>query len=56
MGFGAWALKVTYSGAIEPIRGTGMGENLNKTNSLRKYQRVQIMMNIKIAKAFGTLI
>ena len=34
-----------------------MLERLNKTkqNNLRKYQRVQRMMNIKIAKAFRTL-
>ena len=32
-----------------------MGESLQKQNNLRKYQRVQRMMNIKIAKAFRTL-
>jgi Holliday junction resolvasome RuvABC endonuclease subunit len=31
-----------------------MGERLNKTKNL-KYQQVQRMMNIKIAKAFRTL-
>jgi hypothetical protein len=32
-----------------------MGESLNKTKNLRKYQQVQRMMNIKIVKAFRTL-
>jgi len=34
------------------IRGTGVGESFNKSKKLRKFQRVQRMMNIKIAKAF----
>jgi hypothetical protein len=56
-GIGHQALKVIYSGAIEPIStyGAPMWEKtLTKQNNLRKYQHVQ-RMNIKIAKAFRTL-
>jgi len=52
------ALKVIYSGAIEPILTYGAPvweKALTKQNNLRKYQRVQRMMNIKIAKALRTL-
>ena len=57
-GIGHQALKVIYSGAIEPILTYGAPiweKALTKQNNLRKYQRVQRMMNIKIAKAFRTL-
>jgi hypothetical protein len=57
-GLGHQALKVIYSGAIEPILTYGAPvweKALTKRNNLRKYQRVQRMMNIKIAKAFRTL-
>ena len=52
------ALKVIYSGANEPILTYGAPiweKALTKQNNLRKYHRVQRMMNIKIAKAFRTL-
>jgi 4-alpha-glucanotransferase len=52
------ALNVIYSGAIEPILTYGAPvweKALTKQRKLRKYQRVQRMMNIKIAKAFRTL-
>jgi hypothetical protein len=52
------ALKVIYSGAIGPILiyGTPIWQKaLKKQNNLKKFQRVQRMMNIKIAKAFRTL-
>jgi hypothetical protein len=32
-----------------------MEESIKKTKNLRKYQQVQRMINIKIAKAFRTL-
>jgi len=57
-GLGHRALKVIYSGAIEPILTYGAPvweKALTKQNNLRIYQRVQIIMNIKIAKAFRTL-
>jgi len=57
-GVGHRALKVIYSGAIEPILTCGAPiweKALTKQNNLRKYHRVQRMMNIKIAKAFRTL-
>jgi len=57
-GLGHRALKVIYNGAIEPILTYGAlvwEKALTKQNNLRKYQRVQRMMNIKIAKAFRTL-
>jgi len=57
-GLGHRALKVIYSGAIEPVLTYGAPvweKALTKQNNLRKYQRVQRMMNIKIAKAFRTL-
>ena len=55
---GHQALKVIYSGAIEPILTYGAPiweEALTKQNNLRKYPREQRIMNIKIAKAFRTL-
>jgi hypothetical protein len=55
---GHQALKVIYSGATEPILTYGAPvweKALKKRNNFRKYQRVQRMMNIKIAKAFRTL-
>jgi len=57
-GMGYRAPKVIYTGAIEPILTYGApiwDKNLTKQNNLRKYHRVQRMMNIKIAKAFRTL-
>ena len=57
-GMGHRALKVIYRGAIEPILTYGAPiweKALTKQNNLRKYQRVQRMMNIKIAKAFRML-
>ena len=57
-GLGHRALKVIFIGAIEPILTYGAPvweKALTKQNNLRKYQRVQRMMNIKIAKAFRTL-
>ena len=56
MGYGA--LKVIYSGAIEPILTCGAPiweKALTKQNNLRKYQRIQRMTNINITKAFRTL-
>jgi len=53
-GMGHRALKVIHNGAIEPILiyGAPVWEKaLTKQNNLRKYQRVQRMMNVKIAKA-----
>jgi hypothetical protein len=35
--------------------GTVMGESVNKTNNLRKYRRVQRIINIKVAKAYRKL-
>ena len=58
MGIGHQALKVIYSGAIESTLTYGAPiwkKALTKQNNLRKYQRVQRIMNIKIAKAFRTL-
>jgi len=52
------ALKVIYSGANEPILtfGAPVWEEASiNQNNLRKYQRVQSVMNTKIAKAFRTL-
>lgn len=52
------ALKTIYMGAIEPVLTYGAPiweKALTKQNNLRKYQRVQRLMNIKIAKAFRTL-
>ena len=57
-GMGYRAQKVVYTGAIEPIltyRAPIREKNLTKQTNLRKYHRVQRMMNIKIAKAFRTL-
>ena len=57
-GMGHRALKVIYSGAIKPILTYGAPiweKALTKQNNLRKYQRVQRMINIKISKAFRTL-
>jgi len=57
-GIGHQALNVIYSGAVELILTYGAPiweKALTKRNNLGKYQRVQRMMNIKIAKAFGTL-
>ena len=57
-GLGHQVLKVIYNGAIEPILtyGAPLWEKaLTKQNNLRQCQRVQRMMNIKIAKAFRTL-
>ena len=56
-GSGHRALKVIYNGAIEPILTYGAPvweKALTKQNNL-KYQRVQRMLNIIIAKAFRTL-
>jgi hypothetical protein len=53
-GMGHRALKVIHNGAIEPILIYGAPvweKELTKQNNLRKYQRVQRMMNVKIAKA-----
>jgi len=54
---GHQALKVIYSGAIEPILtyGAPIWEKALTKYNLRKYQRVQRKMNIKIAKTFRTL-
>jgi len=58
-GLGHRALKVIYTGAIEPILTyeAPMWEKALKQNNLRKYQRVQRMMSIKIrvSNAFRTL-
>ena len=57
-GMGNRSLKVIYSGVIEPILTHGApirDRALTRQNNLRKYQRVQRMMDIKIAKAFRTL-
>ena len=57
-GMGHRALKVIYGGAIEPklTYGAPIREKvLTKQNNPRKYQRIQRMMNTKIAKAFRTL-
>jgi hypothetical protein len=57
-GMGHRALKAIYSGAIEPklTYGAQIREKaLTKQNNPRKHQRIQRMMNIKIAKAFRTL-
>jgi len=57
-GMGHRALKVIYSGAIEPILTYGAPiweKAVTKQNNLMKYHRVQRTMNIKIAKAFRTL-
>ena len=57
-GIGHQALKVIYNGAIEPILTYGAPvweKTLTKHNNLSKYQRIQRMMNMKIAKAFRTL-
>jgi len=57
-GSGHRALKVIYNGAIEPILTYGAPvweKALTKQNNLRKYQRAQRVMNIKIAKAFRIL-
>ena len=51
-GMGHRALTVIYSGAIEPVLtyvAPIWEEALTKQNNLRKYQRVQRMMSIKIA-------
>ena len=53
------ALKVIYNGAIEPILTHGapvLEKDLKKQNDFRKFQRIQRMMNIKISKAFRTVI
>ena len=58
LGLGHRALKVIYNGAIDPLLTYGAPvweKALTKQNNLRKYQLVQRMMNIKIAKAFRTL-
>ena len=52
------ALKVIYSGATEPILTYGapvFEKALKNKNNLRKYQRVQRILNVKIAKAYRTL-
>jgi len=52
------ALNVIYSGFIELILTYGAPiceKALTQQNNLRKYHRVQRMMNIKIAKTFRTL-
>ena len=57
-GMGHRALKVICSGTIKLILTYGasiLEKALTEQNNLRKYQRVQRMMNIKIAKAFRTL-
>ena len=57
-GMGHHSLNVIYSGSSEPILTHGAAiwdKALTKQNNLRKYQRVQNMMNNKIAKAFRTL-
>jgi len=57
-GLGHRALKVIFNGVIEPILTYGAPvweKALTKQNNQRKYQRVERMMNIKIAKAFRTL-
>ena len=57
-GKGHRALNVIYCGAIEPILTYGAPvweKDLKQQKTLRKYQRVRRMMNIKISKAFRTL-
>ena len=57
-GLGHKALHTIYRGAIIPILTYGApvwGEALNKKKNLKKYQRVQRLINIKIAKAFKTI-
>ena len=57
-GLGHSALKTIYNGAILPMLTYGCSvwsEALQKQNSLTKLQRVQRMMNIRIAKAHRTL-
>jgi len=57
-GMGHQALKVIHSGAVKPLLTYGAPiweKALTKQNNLRKYQHVQRMINIKIAKAFRTL-
>ena len=51
------ALKVIYNGAIEPLLtyGAPVGDKASTKQNNMKYQRVQRMMNIKIAKAFRSL-
>ena len=58
-GIGHQALKVIYNGASEPILTYGAPvweKALTKHNNLSKYQRIQRMMNIKIAKAFRSIV
>jgi len=58
MGFGKSSTEGLYNGAIEPILTYGAPvwqKALIKQSNLRKNQRVQRMMIIKIAKAFRTL-
>ena len=58
MGSGAQSTEGYIQWAIEPILTYGAPvweKALTKQNNLRKYQRVQRMMNIKTAKAFRTL-
>ena len=57
MGFGKSSTEGLYNGAIEPILTYGAPvwqKALIKQSNLRKNQRVQRMMIIKIAKAFRT--
>lgn len=57
-GLGHEALKTIYQGAIIPVLvyGAPVWEKaLTKGNNIKKYQRVQRLINIKMAKAYRTL-
>jgi hypothetical protein len=55
MGFGHQALKTVYKGAVVPILTYGAPvweEAIQKQRNLKKYQRVQRLINIKISEAY----
>ena len=57
-GLGHKAVKTIYEGAVVPILTYGAPiwvEAIRKNRNLTEYKRIQILMNVKIAKAYRTL-
>jgi hypothetical protein len=52
------ALKTIYEGAVVPLLTYGASmwiEAIRKNKNITKYERIQRLMNIKIAKAYRTI-
>jgi hypothetical protein len=58
-GLGHKTLKTIYEGAVFPLQTYGVPiwiEAIQKNKNLTNYKRIQRLINIKIAKAHGTIL